>query len=799
MGCGGSKEQAPPKPAGTPKPNSDPKPAATNKPASNKPSNSAPTNQTSGSGKSMNGPDTTKTNGDAAPTEGGSAEFPTEYKKNKADTSEGDGDGNVLLTSVQANFSVLMAVNRLQRTARRKKAMKVAQAEQQWKMFADLDTQDEAEMLHLAVFMQTLIDSVPGQKGSDGQTPADKLGDDSDAEDEGDFKAIKLESIEIKDTMGRSLRLDQDYEVPHSKIDSSAALDIINVIRQGGTIGRKTVVKILRRAYKMFQKQDNVTHMTVANNAKLTVVGDLHGQLTDLLHILDESGMPSQTNKFIFNGDFVDRGEKGVEIVIILFALFIAEGHDVVALNRGNHEDLPVCRVYGFENEVKAKYDDLLFEMFAEVFNYLPLFALVNKSVFVVHGGLFHTPDVKIDELNEIVRHDYYVKPPVPYPQNIKGLKPADARKEFMKQLQRDALWSDPTDEEGCYLNPRGAGVSFGPDIAKEFMDKNGVDMVVRSHECVYHGFDLPYAVDDRTAGPLMGVSEKVALSDANPAGLPLLCTLFSASNYIGGDNEGAFIMFLTHKFTDSHPVGGKSNLHYAVQRYKTSAATTEEIIDNNNMSLRELILKRKAALNSAFEAADEMNLGVVSRNEWAEIMQRVTQIKIRWLSIINAIAPPESLSASSVAYKVFLSKFSVANNAEGTGVQLDNEMQVTAMDDMYGQRKKLETVFYFFDSNGDGMISREEFRQGCDVLNKNLHPDYRLTDIDHTLEMMDFDGSGTIDINEFFETFRILDSKDGKVDGVISLADTARKNSAPTQQMQRELSLKAKQALLKG
>jgi hypothetical protein len=49
-------------------------------------------------------------------------------------------------------------------------------------------------------------------------------------------------------------------------------------------------------------------------------------------------------------------------------------------------------------------------------------------------------------------------------------------------------------------------------------------------------------------------------------------------------------------------------------------------------------------------------------------------------------------------------------------------------------------------------VISLEEFREGCRLLNKNLHPDYQLTDIDHTLKLMDFDGSGTIDINEFFE-----------------------------------------------
>jgi serine/threonine-protein phosphatase 5 len=115
------------------------------------------------------------------------------------------------------------------------------------------------------------------------------------------------------------------------------------------------------------------------------------------LYIFDEAGFPTANNKFVFNGDFVDRGEKGLEIVVILFAFYVAEGHSVVCLNRGNHEDIAVCRVYGFEAEVKEKYDDLLFEMIAEVFNFIPLFSLVNKSVFVVHGGLFHTPNVDLE------------------------------------------------------------------------------------------------------------------------------------------------------------------------------------------------------------------------------------------------------------------------------------------------------------------------------------------------------------------------------------------------------------------
>jgi hypothetical protein len=76
-----------------------------------------------------------------------------------------------------------------------------------------------------------------------------------------------------------------------------------------------------------------------------------------------------------------------------------------------------VCRVYGFEEEVKTKYDDLIYEMFVEVFNHLPLFSLVNKTIFVVHGGLFHETNVSIDRhLDNIPRSQYFVKPPIPYP-----------------------------------------------------------------------------------------------------------------------------------------------------------------------------------------------------------------------------------------------------------------------------------------------------------------------------------------------------------------------------------------------
>ncbi|RMG74031.1 MAG: hypothetical protein D6722_02935, partial [Bacteroidetes bacterium] len=70
---------------------------------------------------------------------------------------------------------------------------------------------------------------------------------------------------------------------------------------------------------------------------QVVIVGDLHGQLADLLHILNENPWPSSRSIYVFNGDFVDRGEKSVEVLMIVLLLQIVFPR-YVALNRGNHE-----------------------------------------------------------------------------------------------------------------------------------------------------------------------------------------------------------------------------------------------------------------------------------------------------------------------------------------------------------------------------------------------------------------------------------------------------------------------------
>jgi len=316
-----------------------------------------------------------------------------------------------------------------------------------------------------------------------------------------------------------------DYELPPGLITINEAISVIELFQRGGRLNAKSVHKILRLGYKLLKQQSNITPMTITEKDKLTVVGDIHGQLADLLHILTASGLPSTHNKYIFNGDFVDRGEWGVEVMCILLTLFIARP-DCVVLNRGNHEDFAICSVYGFQLECYEKYDALTFSLFVEVFQQIPLFATINNTVFVVHGGLFHNHDITLDDLNRIDRTIFTLED---LPENGETLDPVSRwnPREFYKQLTRDALWSDPVDYHGLHESVRGAGVAFGPDVTRNFLEYNHMKLVIRSHECIRSGYDEPFTSEN---------------ADATKA--PLLCTIFSASDYGGSGNSAAYMEF---------------------------------------------------------------------------------------------------------------------------------------------------------------------------------------------------------------------------------------------------------------
>jgi serine/threonine-protein phosphatase 2A catalytic subunit len=183
-------------------------------------------------------------------------------------------------------------------------------------------------------------------------------------------------------------------------------------------------------------------------------------------------GKAPQTNSSvemanIRQGDYVDRGYYSVETVTLLVALKIRYPQRITIL-RGNHESRQITQVYGFYDECLRKYGNAnVWKYFTDLFDYLPLTALIDNQIFCLHGGL----SPSIDTLDNIRALDRIQEVPHEGP-------------------MCDLLWSDPDDRCGWGISPRGAGYTFGQDISEAFNHNNGLTLVARAHQLVMEGYN---------------------------------------------------------------------------------------------------------------------------------------------------------------------------------------------------------------------------------------------------------------------------------------------------------------------
>lgn len=162
-------------------------------------------------------------------------------------------------------------------------------------------------------------------------------------------------------------------------------------------------VELLRRVLPLFEQEENVVFINIAPTARLTVVGDVHGQLADVLTLFTLNGLPSEDNWYLFNGDVVDRGQQSVECILTLFCFKVLYPK-YIYINRGNHEAQDMNSKDGFEKECLYKYDQKIFSFFSSIFAYFPIAAVIDKKVFVVHGGISSTSTMTLDTIQTINR-----------------------------------------------------------------------------------------------------------------------------------------------------------------------------------------------------------------------------------------------------------------------------------------------------------------------------------------------------------------------------------------------------------
>ena len=303
------------------------------------------------------------------------------------------------------------------------------------------------------------------------------------------------------------------------------------------------VVDILKRTQALCSAEPTLVEITPSPTETVTVVGDTHGQFHDVMRMLEVAGPPSDERLYVINGDMVDRGSWGLE-TLLTFCLHklardvavkvavgkgstmldSAHGHRLViktpeaerrsgfpgvTLLRGNHETATCSIMYGFRQEVEAKYGKTagktVFSACKQLFKNLPLAALVNKRTLVLHGGLFRTRRGKkrvpkkgkgkgkrkksssYEDDEEFVL-DEDDDPVLGSINDLrKGSKGGlDATGLGDSRLAADVLWSDPVPDgqSGFEENyARGIGMVFGSDITEEFLRENDLKLIIRSHE----------------------------------------------------------------------------------------------------------------------------------------------------------------------------------------------------------------------------------------------------------------------------------------------------------------------------
>ena len=129
-------------------------------------------------------------------------------------------------------------------------------------------------------------------------------------------------------------------------------------------------------------------------------------------------------------------------------------------------------------DECKRRYNFKLWKQFINLFNHLPVAALIEERILCMHGGL--SPDLK--SLSQIEKLN----------------RPSEIPE---AGILCDLLWSDPAQSNSPAIlnlipkkwgdNERGVSYVFSEKVVKEFLEKHSLDLIVRGHQVMEDGYEF--------------------------------------------------------------------------------------------------------------------------------------------------------------------------------------------------------------------------------------------------------------------------------------------------------------------
>ncbi|KGL74740.1 Serine/threonine-protein phosphatase with EF-hands 1, partial [Tinamus guttatus] len=593
-------------------------------------------------------------------------------------------------------------------------------------IFQSIEYADEQAQLQLSNFFTFMMDhfSQPG------------AGKDKNSKDSRDLEMTES-SFSLAE-FERRIDVPDSYYGPRLKFPLTAAdaNALLDAFKNEELLHARYVLQLLHETRRVLKEMPNITYLSTSYSKEITVCGDLHGKLDDLLMIFYKNGLPSEKNPYVFNGDFVDRGNHSMEILIILFAFLLIYPNDL-HLNRGNHEDYVMNVRYGFTREVLRKYrvhGKVILYLLEDVFSWLPLATVVDSKVLILHGGISDTTD--LDFLNLFERSKRPLLSSSLEDQcRLSGVRSKQSSFRLVENgvgdsvlkvwttkltclLTLDILWSDPRNQRGCIPNKlRGGGCYFGPDITAKLFERYNLKLLIRSHECKQDGYEIVHG------GKVI--------------------TIFSASNYYeDGSNRGAYIKL--------NPDLSPRFIQYQVSR-NTCRQNLQERINTVEeaaiKALREKIYANKTELMEAFINKDLTGSGKLSVSDWAEAMESVLQLELPWRTLRPQLA--RSSADGRIEYTSCFYDLKIEKPIE--------EVQPSLVETVCKYRKDLEMIFNFIDKDQSGLISLEEFHHTWKLFCAHVGVETDDEAIDKLANTIDYNKDGYIDFSEFLGAFHVV------------------------------------------
>ncbi|CAF0958681.1 unnamed protein product [Rotaria sordida] len=292
--------------------------------------------------------------------------------------------------------------------------------------------------------------------------------------------------------------------------DSSSGLPsihrLVQHLKAEGRLDEQCALHLVNLAQQTLEHEPNI----LVVQRPVTIVADIHGQFYDLLTILSAGGEPAKT-RYLFLGDYVDRGQFECECIFLLFALKLNYPQNINLL-RGNHETRQMTEAFQFKLECQKKYGSMsLYDACMIAFDALPICAVIDSRFLCMHGGI--SPDIQT--LSDIEKLNRFMEIPSSGP-------------------LCDFLWSDPSedfdqvDEKQPNFKPnnvRGCSHFFSYNACRDFLFRNKLLSIIRGHEVQKDGVKF--------------------FRKSSQTKFPVLISLFSAPNYCDVYNNVAAILKL--------------------------------------------------------------------------------------------------------------------------------------------------------------------------------------------------------------------------------------------------------------